>query len=140
MSEEDNCPICLVKVADSNIVPCNHKVCVECAPTWLKNNMDKKCLICKQDMLHVTAPDGSIISISNDSVNDLNDIFNNLSLGKIIMLMIIFFMVGIIVTIIFSCIRIYDNSHSSKEFSVLLICGIIIITMFLAYAYSTQSQ
>jgi len=138
MSDEDNCPICLEKIADSTIIPCNHKVCVECVPEWLQNNTDKKCLICKQDMLHIMGPDGTIISLIDESENNLNDIFNNLSFGKIIMLMIILFMVGIIVAIIFSCIRSHDDPNSSKNFTILLICGIIIIITFISYAYSTQ--
>ena len=102
MSEENNCPICLIKNADSNIIPCNHKVCAECAPIWLKNNNDKKCLICKQDISYVMAPDGSIISINQEPEHNPYDIFNNFSERKIIMIMVSSFMVGIIISIFFS--------------------------------------
>ena len=47
MEDDDECPICFNDVGGHRLIPCNHRVCRECATRWLSEH--DSCPLCRRD-------------------------------------------------------------------------------------------
>ena len=50
-TEVSDCPVCLEKIQDESITPCNHKFCKECLTEW--NRTHRTCPMCRQPLPRV---------------------------------------------------------------------------------------
>lgn len=61
MSNENYCPICVDRVPDCTLCPCQHMICEICLPTWMEKGINNGCMLCRGRITEIILGDGSRI-------------------------------------------------------------------------------
>ena len=61
MSNENYCPICIDKIPDCTLCPCEHMICEVCLPTWMEKGINNGCVLCRGRITAIILGDGSKI-------------------------------------------------------------------------------